>query len=102
MAKVFRFDDFVLDTGAFELRCGLIVVPVEPLVFDLITLVLEQPGVVVSRDQLVETVWNGRIVADSTISTAVKSARKALGDTGRGPEVHSDDPRARHSICGAG
>jgi DNA-binding winged helix-turn-helix (wHTH) protein/tetratricopeptide (TPR) repeat protein len=82
MAKVFRFGDFTLDTGALELRCGPVVIPVEPLVFDLITLLLEQPGVVVSRDQLVDDLWNGRIVSESTISTAVKSARKALGDTG--------------------
>jgi len=83
MAKVFCFGDFTLDTGALELRCGPAAVPVEPLVFDLITLLLEQPGVVVSRDQLVETVWDGRIVSESTISTAVKSARRALGDTGK-------------------
>jgi DNA-binding winged helix-turn-helix (wHTH) protein/tetratricopeptide (TPR) repeat protein len=83
MAKVFSFGDFTLDTGALELRCGPVVVPVEPLVIDLISLLLEQPGVVLSRDHLVETVWNGRIVSESTISTAVKSARKALGDTGK-------------------
>ncbi len=83
MAKVFSFGDFTLDTGALELRRGPVVVPVEPLVFDLITLLLEQPGVVVSRDELVASVWDGRIVSESAISTAVKSARKALGDTGR-------------------
>ena len=83
MAKVFRFGDFELDTGAFELRRGPVVVPVEPLVLDLLTLLLEHPGVVLSRDRLVESVWKGRIVSESTISTAIKSARKALGDTGR-------------------
>ncbi len=83
MAKIFSFGDFTLDTGALELRRGPVVVPVEPLVFDLITLLLEQPGVVLSRDHLVESVWNGRIVSESTISTAIKSARKALGDTGK-------------------
>ena len=83
MAKVYCCDNFTLDTGALELRCGRVVVPVEPLVLDLITLLLEQPGVVLSRDELNESVWNGRIVSDSTISTAIKSARKALGDTGK-------------------
>jgi DNA-binding winged helix-turn-helix (wHTH) protein/Tfp pilus assembly protein PilF len=80
---VFRFDDFSLDRDAFELRRGSTLVTVEPLVFDLITLLLERPGVVLSRDTLIETVWQGRIVSESTISTALKSARKALGDTGR-------------------
>ena len=83
MAEVFRFGDFQLDTGAFELRRGPVVVPVEPLVLDLLTLLLEHPGVVLSRDRLIASVWQGRIVSESTISTAVKSARKALGDTGR-------------------
>ena len=83
MAEVFRFGDFQLDTGAFELRRGRVVVPVEPLVLDLLTLLLEQPGVVLSRDRLIDSVWKGRIVSESTISTAIKSARKALGDTGR-------------------
>lgn len=83
MAEIFRFDNFILDTNAFELRLGLEVIPVEPLVFDLITVLLKQPGVVLSRDFLVEAVWDGRIVSDSTISTAIKAARKALGDSGR-------------------
>lgn len=82
MTKVFQFGDFTLNTGAFELRRGLVIVPVEPLVLDLIGLLLEQPGVVLSRDRLVESVWKGRVVSESTISTAIKSARKALGDTG--------------------
>ncbi len=83
MPKLFRFDDFVLDRVAFELRRDSVLVPVEPLVFDLLVLLLEQPGVVASRDALIEQVWKGRIVSDTTISTAIKSARKALGDTGR-------------------
>jgi DNA-binding winged helix-turn-helix (wHTH) protein/tetratricopeptide (TPR) repeat protein len=86
MAEVYRFGDFQLDTGAFELRRGLVVVPVEPLVLDLLTLLLENPGVVLSRQKLVDAVWQGRIVSDSTVSTALKSARKALGDSGRGQE----------------
>ena len=83
MAKVFHFGDFTLDTATFELRRGPGIIPVEPLVLDLLTLLLEQPGVVLSRDRLVESVWKGRIVSESTISTAIKWARKALGDTGR-------------------
>jgi DNA-binding winged helix-turn-helix (wHTH) protein/tetratricopeptide (TPR) repeat protein len=83
MATVFRFDGFVLDRDAFELRHDSALVPVEPLVLELLALLLEQPGVVVSRDALMEKIWKGRIVSDTTISTAIKSARKVLGDTGR-------------------
>ncbi len=83
MAKVYRFDDFVLDSGAFELYCGPTLVPIEPLVFDLLVYLLDHPGVVLSREALMEAVWQGRIVSDTTISTAIKSMRKALGDSGR-------------------
>jgi DNA-binding winged helix-turn-helix (wHTH) protein/Tfp pilus assembly protein PilF len=83
MAKVFRFDDYVVDVDAFELRRGPVVVPVEPLVFDLILQLVRQPGVVLTRVALMDSVWGGRIVSESTVSTAVKSARRALGDTGR-------------------
>jgi DNA-binding winged helix-turn-helix (wHTH) protein len=83
MARVYRFDDFVLDSGAFELYRGSALVPIEPLVFDLLVVLLDHPGVVLGRESLMETVWQGRIVSDTTISTAIKSMRKALGDTGR-------------------
>lgn len=83
MAKVFQFDGFVLDRDAYQLRRDSNLVPVEPLVLDLLALLLEQPGVVVSRDALMAQIWKGRIVSDTTISTAIKSARKVLGDTGR-------------------
>ena len=87
MAKVFFFNKFTLDTGAYELRRGAKVIPVEPLVLDLIRLLLEHPGEVLSRDRLMDAVWEGRIVSESTISTAIKSARKALGDTGRDQNI---------------
>lgn len=87
MARVFRFNELTLDTGAYELRRGTVVVPVEPLVLDLIRLLLEHPGEVLSRDRLIDAVWEGRIVTESTISTAIKSARKALGDSGRDQNI---------------
>ena len=79
---VFRFDQFELDTEAFELRDGGEKVHVEPLVFDLMCFLLSEAGRVVSRDELIEKVWGGRIVSDATISSAIKAMRKALGDSG--------------------
>jgi TolB-like protein/tetratricopeptide (TPR) repeat protein len=79
---IYRFDDFEIDTERFELRRGGAVQHVEPLVFDLIGFLSRNPGRIVSRDEIVEHVWNGRIVSDATVSGCVKSARKALGDSG--------------------
>jgi TolB-like protein len=79
---IYRFGDFDLDTDRFELRLNGAVQHVEPLVFDLILFLSRNPGRVVSRDEIIENVWGGRIVSEATISGCVKSVRKALGDSG--------------------
>ncbi len=81
MTEKLEFGKFSVDTEAFELRRDGDTVPVEPLVLDLIIEMALHPGALRTRDDLIETVWKGRIVSDTTISSAIKSARKALGDT---------------------
>jgi DNA-binding winged helix-turn-helix (wHTH) protein/tetratricopeptide (TPR) repeat protein len=80
---ILSFDRFELNTETYELRRDGEIRPVEPLVFDLIAHLAAHPGLVLGRDQLVEAVWKGRSVADATIATCVKNARRALDDTGR-------------------
>lgn len=79
---IYTFGAFRLDTGRYELRGAGEPVHVEPLVFDLLRLLVANAGAVVDRDRMVADVWDGRIVSEATLSTAVKSARRALGDTG--------------------
>ena len=79
---LFRFDDFELDTDRFELRQNGLVRHVEPLVFDLICFFSRNPGRVIDRDEIIEQIWNGRIVSDATVSSCIKSARRTLGDSG--------------------
>jgi TolB-like protein/tetratricopeptide (TPR) repeat protein len=79
---LYRFDQFDLDTDRYELRRGGRVQPIEPLVFDLIAFFASHPNRVIGRDEMVEAVWRGRAVSDATISSAIKSARRALGDSG--------------------
>ena len=79
---IYRFDDFELDLESFELRQNGDARHVEPLVFDLLCFLAKNPGRVVSRDEVIDGVWEGRIVSDATISSCLKSARKALGDSG--------------------
>lgn len=78
----YRFDDFEVDPESFELRRAGAVLPVEPLVFELICFLAANPNRVLSRDEIIAGVWQGRIVSDATIAGCVKSARKALGDSG--------------------
>ena len=78
----YRFGEFEIDVDRYELRHNGAAHPVEPLVFDLILFFARHPNRVVTRDELVDAVWEGRAISDATISSAIKSARRALGDSG--------------------
>lgn len=78
----YEFDGFRLDTGQYRLELDGSEVHVEPLIFDLLVLFAANPGVVIDRDRMIAEVWKGRIVSDATIASAVKAARRALGDSG--------------------
>lgn len=80
---IYQFGHFELDTGRVELRAGGVALAVEPQVFALLRLLVENRSRVVTKDEMVEKVWNGRIVSDSAISSRVKSARQSIGDDGR-------------------
>ena len=80
---IFVFDDWELDTGLYELRHRGQAAKVEPQVFDLLYFLLRNRDRVVSRDEIVDEVWDGRIVSEATISTCLKGARQAVGDDGR-------------------
>lgn len=79
---VHAFADFELDASAFELRRSGRRVAVEPQVLRLILMLLVNADRLVTRDEIIDQVWNGRIVSDSALSSRIKSARQALGDSG--------------------
>jgi len=80
---VYRFGPFELDLARVELRADGEPRSVEPQVFALLALLVENRERLVSKDEIVEKVWDGRIVSDSAIASRIKSARKALGDDGK-------------------
>jgi TolB-like protein len=86
-AVQFWFGDHVLDVGRRELRRGPAGIPVEPQVFDLLVYLLENRDRVVSKDDLIASVWGGRVVSDSTLTSRINAARKALGDSGEGQHL---------------
>src|SRR6185295_2687377 len=83
----YLFSDHLLDTDRRELRRGLRRVDVEPQVLDLLICLVENRDRVVSKDDLIASVWDDRIVSDSTLSSRIYAARKAVGDTGREQKV---------------
>lgn len=78
----YRFDDYEVDGARFELRHGGTAVPVEPQVLAVLLVLLAHRDVLVTRDDLVAQVWQGRIVSDSAIDSRIKAARMAIGDDG--------------------
>jgi TolB-like protein/Flp pilus assembly protein TadD len=78
----FRFAGFAIDLGQHELRRSGEVVGVEPQVFDLLVYLIRHRDRIVSKDELIETIWQGRIVSEATLSSRVSAARRAIGDNG--------------------
>jgi TolB-like protein len=80
---IYRFADYALDTDRRELRRGGVLCALEPQVFDLLAYLLRNRDRVVSRDDVLETVWHGRNVSEATLTTRVNAARRVIGDNGR-------------------
>lgn len=78
----YRFATCVLDEAQRLLMRAGAPVSVEPQVFDLLALLVRNAGRVVSKDEIVDAVWGGRIVSESAISARIAAARKAVGDDG--------------------
>ena len=72
-----------LDPARRELRRGVDPVAVEPQVFDLLHFLLRHRDRVVSKDDLLAAVWQGRIVSESTLSSRITAVRQAIGDSGQ-------------------
>jgi TolB-like protein/Tfp pilus assembly protein PilF len=80
---ILSFGKYEIDLARRELRCAKSPVHVEPQVFDLLAYLMHNRDRVVSKDDLIASVWGGRIVSDSTLTSRINSARTAVGDTGK-------------------
>jgi DNA-binding winged helix-turn-helix (wHTH) protein/pimeloyl-ACP methyl ester carboxylesterase len=90
----FLFDNFVLDVGRRELRRGSDApISIEPQVFDLLVYLVQNRDRVVTKDDLIAGVWQGRIVSDSTLTSRITAARKAIGDSGEQQALIRTVPR---------
>ena len=76
------FDNYAIDCDRRELRRDVHLVALEPQVFDLLVFLIRNRERVVTRDDLLASIWGGRIVSESALSTRINAARSALGDTG--------------------
>jgi pimeloyl-ACP methyl ester carboxylesterase/DNA-binding winged helix-turn-helix (wHTH) protein len=79
---LYRFGHYVVDIERVEIRHGSEVVDVEPQVFDLLVYLIEHRDRVVSHDEIMDNIWQGRIVSLSTLTSRINAARVATGDSG--------------------
>ncbi|WP_428674696.1 winged helix-turn-helix domain-containing protein, partial [Roseibium sp.] len=79
---IYTFGPFTANSDLFELSRDGDVLTVEPLVFNILLCLLQNHGRIVTRDDLIDAVWQGRAVADTTISSRIFALRQVLGDTG--------------------
>jgi TolB-like protein len=79
----YTFDHYVLDPERRELTRGSEAIAVGPKVFDLLLCLLQNRERVVSKDGLLDVVWGGRIISESTLTSHINAARNAIGDSGR-------------------
>jgi len=90
---LYIFDNYALDPGRRELRKGAAIVAMEPQAFDLLLHLIRHRDHVVSRDELIEQIWAGRIVSESALSTRINAVRTAIGDSGTEQRLIKTLPR---------
>lgn len=79
---VYVFGEYELDMRVKELRRAGVGVHVEPQVFDVIAFLVAHRDRLVTRDELLDSIWGHRFIETTTLSTRIKQARQAVGDDG--------------------
>jgi TolB-like protein/tetratricopeptide (TPR) repeat protein len=79
---LYLFNNLILDTERRELRRGAALVAIAPQAFDLLEYLIRNRGRVISRDELLASIWHGRVVSDSALTTRINAARCAIDDSG--------------------
>src|SRR5258706_12922734 len=94
------FENYAFDTDRRELHRGADVVSVAPQVFDLLDSLIRNRERVVSKDDLINAIWNGRIVSDAALTTRLNVARTAIGDSGEEQRLIKTLPRKGFRFVG--
>ena len=93
ISMIYQFADCTLNTERHVFSKDGDEVQIEPQVFDVLRVLVENAGSLVTKDQLIEEVWDGRIISEAAISARINAARVATGDTGKDQKVIRTVPR---------
>jgi TolB-like protein/tetratricopeptide (TPR) repeat protein len=96
----YLFEDYAFDTDRRELHRGADVVSIAPQVFDLLDYLIRNRERVVSKDDLINAIWNGRAVSDAALTTRLNVARSAIGDSGEERHLIKTLPRKGFRFVG--
>jgi TolB-like protein len=97
----YLFEEYTFDTNLRELHRGAEIVSVTPQVFDLLEYLIRNRERLVSKDDLINAIWNGRVVSDAALTTRLNVARSAIGDTGEKQRLIKTLPRKGFRFVGA-
>src|SRR5437667_10982204 len=96
----YRFEEYAFDTDLRELYRGADVVSIAPQVFDLLDYLIRNRERVVTKDDLINAIWNGRVVSDAALTTRLNATRIAIGDSGEEQRLIKTLPRKGFRFVG--
>ena len=99
-SMIYQFENFTVDTREYLFIKGTEKTSLEPRVFDVLVYLIENKDRVVSKDELIEKLWDGRVISDSALNTCIRSIRRALGDDGEKQRYIRTHPKRGFQFVG--
>lgn len=93
-------NDHILNTHANNISLGDALIELEHRLVLLLVYFIHHKGEVLSKEQLLKTIWQGKVVNDDSLSVAVSHIRKALGDNPRAPQFIKTIPGVGYQFIG--
>jgi len=98
--KLFSFDDVTVDCENFRVLKAGVMIALTPRAFDVLVVLLRQPGRVVEKRELFDQVWGDTIVSDNALTKIIKEIRQTLDDDANAPRYIETVPKRDYRFIG--